>query len=166
MLKKKINYLIILFLFIFTLIIKISFLSDITPSQDQTSYIYWLQSIFNSQNFFPEVNSSSLIQSIQIENSFELIKNGIDVEIEQSNANYKKAYDKFITQKENMNLAKEVFDVTKIKYEEGVGSNSEVLDADTALKESQTNYYNALYDALVAKIDLQKAYGTLLKAEQ
>ena len=67
MLKKKINYLIILFLFIFTLIIKISFLSDITPNQDQTSYIYWLQSIFNSQNFFPEVNSSSLIQSIQID---------------------------------------------------------------------------------------------------
>ena len=68
MLKKKINYLIILFLFIFTLIIKISFLSDITPNQDQTSYIYWLQSIFNSQNFFPKIDDLGFIQSLQIDN--------------------------------------------------------------------------------------------------
>jgi len=68
MLKKKNYYLIISFLFIFTLIIKISFLSNVTPSQDQTSYIFWLQSIFTSENFFPDVDGKSLIQSLQVDN--------------------------------------------------------------------------------------------------
>ena len=68
MLKKKTNFLIILFLFISTLIIKISLLSDVIPNQDQTSYIFWLQSLFNSQNFFPKIDDLGFIQSLQIDN--------------------------------------------------------------------------------------------------
>ena len=66
-------------------------------------------------------------------------------------------------QKENMELAEEVYTTAKIKYEEGVGSNSEVINADTDFKEAQTNYYNALFNALIAKVELEKAYGTLYK---
>jgi outer membrane protein TolC len=58
-------------------------------------------------------------------------------------------------------LAEDVARVTKIKYEQGVGSNLEVVTAETALKEAQTNYYNALFDALVAKIDFDKANGSI-----
>jgi outer membrane protein len=36
-----------------------------------------------------------------------------------------------------------------------------MVTAETALKEAQTNYFNALFDALVAKIDFDKATGTL-----
>jgi hypothetical protein len=36
-----------------------------------------------------------------------------------------------------------------------------MITAETALKESQTNYFNALFDALVAKIDFDKANGNL-----
>ena len=68
MLKKNFFYLIILIFFITTLIFKISFLSDVTPTQDQTSYIYWLQSMFASENFFPDVPGKDLIQSLQIDN--------------------------------------------------------------------------------------------------
>ncbi|MDX5479008.1 MAG: TolC family protein, partial [Cyclobacteriaceae bacterium] len=55
----------------------------------------------------------------------------------------------------------EVFNMTKIKYSEGVGSNLEVVEADSALKEAETNYFSALYDALIAKVDLEKALGIL-----
>lgn len=103
------------------------------------------------------------IQVKQLEQSMTMAENSIDLEIRQSHINMNSAIENMNAQKENMALAQEVYDVTKIKYEEGIGSNSEVLDADTSLKESQTNYYSALFDALVAKIDLQKAYGTLLK---
>jgi len=105
------------------------------------------------------------IEATQIQHTFDQLKRSIDLEINQSVVTYNRSVDNMSAQKENMALAKEVFDVTKIKYEEGVGSNSEVLDADTALKQAQTNYYNALFDALVAKVDLQKAYGTLLKKD-
>jgi outer membrane protein TolC len=60
-----------------------------------------------------------------------------------------------------MVLAEKVAKVTKIKYEQGVGSNIEVIDAESSLREAQVNYYNALYDALIAKVDLDKAYARI-----
>jgi outer membrane protein len=41
-----------------------------------------------------------------------------------------------------MDLAKEVLRVTKIKYDQGVGSSLEVTTAETSLKEAQNNYIN------------------------
>ena len=58
-------------------------------------------------------------------------------------------------------LAREVYDISKIKYNEGVGSNLEVVEADAALIEAEINYLTALYDGLVAKVDLEKALGIL-----
>jgi outer membrane protein TolC len=42
-----------------------------------------------------------------------------------------------------------------------VGSNLEVVEADAALIEAEINYLTALYDGLVAKVDLEKALGIL-----
>jgi len=64
-------------------------------------------------------------------------------------------------QKENLNLANEISRVSRVKYQQGVGSNLEVLNAETSLKESQVNYFTALYNALIAKVELEKANGTL-----
>ena len=60
-----------------------------------------------------------------------------------------------------MELADKVARVTKIKYEQGVGSSIEVTDAESSLREAQVNYYNALYDAILAKIDLDKAFAKI-----
>ena len=62
-----------------------------------------------------------------------------------------------------MDLAQSVEHDTKLKYEAGTGSNLEVVDAETALTEAETNYYNALYNALSAKVDYEQAKGTLYK---
>ena len=64
-------------------------------------------------------------------------------------------------QKENIILAENVYNISKKKYDQGVGSNLEVVTAQTALKEAQDNYYGALYDALNAKVDLDKALGNI-----
>jgi outer membrane protein TolC len=42
-----------------------------------------------------------------------------------------------------------------------VGSNIEVINAETSLREAQTNYFKALYDLFIAQVDLQKAEGSL-----
>jgi len=98
---------------------------------------------------------------LKVENSFTSLKSAIDLEIKQSAINYLNAMKSLRSQEDNMKLAENVARVTKIKYEQGVGSNIEVINAESSLKEAQTNYYNALYDALVAKVDLDKAYGKL-----
>jgi outer membrane protein len=98
----------------------------------------------------------------KIENGFSSLRNGIDLEVRQATVNYQNGLKTLATQKANMELAANVARVTKLKYEQGVGSNFEVVDAEDALKQAQVNYYNALFDVMVAKVDLDKAYGKLL----
>lgn len=97
----------------------------------------------------------------KLELSTEQLKNGIDLELQQANTNLSNSFESLKIQKRNMELATEVVRVSKIKYQQGVGSNIEVTNAETSLKEAQTNYYGALYDAIIAKIDLDKATGKL-----
>lgn len=98
----------------------------------------------------------------KVENGFKILKNGIDLEITQASLIFENAITTLQTQRENMDLASNVARITKIKYEQGVGSNIEVIDAENSLRQAQTNFYGAMFDAMVAKVDLDKAYGKLL----
>jgi outer membrane protein TolC len=99
----------------------------------------------------------------KIDNSFKILKSSIDLQIKQSVTNYQNSLQALESQKRNMTLAEKVARVTKIKYTQGVGSNIEVVDAESSLKEAQVNYYSALYDVLVAKVDMDKAFGKLVQ---
>lgn len=111
------------------------------------------------QRKYKIVQSQNSLQ--QIKNSFELLGNSIDLQIKQGHISLKNAYETLQEQKANMELAKEVVRVSKIKYQQGVGSNLEVVNSEIAYKEAQVNYFTTFYDALVAKVDLDKALGRL-----
>ncbi|MFD0998424.1 TolC family protein [Ohtaekwangia kribbensis] len=98
---------------------------------------------------------------LKIENSFTSLRQSIDLSIQQNTVTYQNSIETLKSQRENMELAEKVARVTKIKYEQGVGSNIEVTDAESSLREAQVNYYNALYDAIIAKVDLDKAYAKI-----
>ncbi len=97
----------------------------------------------------------------KVKNSYELLENSIDLQVKQGQITLKNAYETLGEQKANMELAQEIVRVTKIKYKQGVGSNLEVVNAEISLKEAQTNYFTTLYNALIAKVDLDKALGKL-----
>ncbi|MBK7818792.1 MAG: TolC family protein [Sphingobacteriaceae bacterium] len=65
--------------------------------------------------------------------------------------------------KRNMALAKHIYEVAQKQYDQGVGNNLEILNAQTSVRESEVNYYNAVYEALISKIDYLKATGNLVK---
>jgi outer membrane protein len=101
------------------------------------------------------------IQQDQLENQRLFLDDNISLEIYQARTSLKNDLNILEVQRENMALAQEVYDISKIKYNEGVGSNLEVVEADAALIESEINYLSALYDGLIAKVDLEKALGIL-----
>lgn len=103
------------------------------------------------------------LQIQQLQNQEEYLRNNIDLEISEAQFVLRNNMEILEVQKENRQLAQDVFDVTKIKYQQGIGSNLEVVEAETALKEAETNYYSALYDAIIAKVELDKALGILVK---
>ena len=100
----------------------------------------------------------------QLENQRFYLNDSFTNEIFAAKASLKNDLNILDVQSENLNLAQEVFDIAKIKYQEGVGSNLEVVDADGALTEAEINYLAALYDGLISKVNLEKALG-LLKAD-
>jgi outer membrane protein TolC len=97
----------------------------------------------------------------KIENGERNLKSSFDLQIRQSILSYENSLKSLQAQKRNVQLAENVARVTKIKYEQGVGSNLEVVNAESDLRESQINYYNSLYDLLNSKVDLDKAFGKL-----
>ncbi len=96
-----------------------------------------------------------------LERGFETLRQSIDLQDAQSRTNLVNALDVLDNQKANLDLAADVARVTRIKFNAGVGSNLEVITAETSLREAQTNYYAAIYDVLVAKVDRDKATGEL-----
>jgi outer membrane protein TolC len=65
-------------------------------------------------------------------------------------------------QQTNMTLAQKVYEQTQMQFKEGIVGITDVLNAENALKEAQTNYLTALVKVRVAELDLKKANGTLI----
>ena len=101
------------------------------------------------------------IELQQIENQLGGLKNNIDNEITQAKLNYMSSVATMQFQKKNMQLAETVYQQTKKKFETGTGSNTEISASQADLVTAQNNYMNALYSALIAKVDLLKATGKL-----
>lgn len=93
--------------------------------------------------------------------SLENTKLAIDLEREQSSTSFRNNVLTLQAQEKNMQLAQNVYNTTQIKYREGVGSSLEVTTAENDLLTSQNNYFTALYNAVVAKIDYLRANGKL-----
>ncbi|TND09887.1 MAG: outer membrane efflux protein [Bacteroidetes bacterium] len=100
-----------------------------------------------------------LVQKAQ--NDLLMMQRVIDLDVSNARIQLQNASVSLDTQKKNIALAEEVYATSKKKLDAGVGSNMEVLNAQTALKEAQTNYFNALFEAVVAKVDYDKATGTI-----
>jgi outer membrane protein TolC len=98
---------------------------------------------------------------IKMNNSLDQLKSSIDNDVAQSRINMKSAILNLDVQKKNIGLAQDVYNSTKLKYEQGVGSNQEISTAQADLVTAQNNYYSSLYDAIIAKIDYLKAAGKL-----
>ena len=111
------------------------------------------QRIYKIKNARLEVQKSA--------NDLANLQNGINLEINQAKTNFLNGLQSLENQKRNMELSKEVLRISKVKYEQGVGSSLEVTAAETALKESQNNYINALYESLINKVNLDRALGRI-----
>lgn len=101
------------------------------------------------------------IQVYQMQNTINNLEYAIDVEVTQYHAQLLNSQDELDLQNQNYDLSKEIYRIANIKYQEGVGSNLELIDASTSLQVSESNYYNALYEAIAAKTNLLNAQGIL-----
>jgi len=89
------------------------------------------------------------------------LQKNISAEYAQALASYKASLENYTALKENVALAQEVYDVIQLQYKSGVKTYLEVITAETDLRSAEINYYNALYQVLASKTDVQKALGQI-----
>lgn len=85
----------------------------------------------------------------------------INTEYEQALSNYKSSYFDMQTLKQNVDLARDVYNVVFLQYREGIKNYLDVIVAQSDLRTAELNYNNSLFTVLSSKIDLQRALGNL-----
>lgn len=96
-----------------------------------------------------------------LDNQYSLLANSLKQQLLNAQEALDVNLQRLEVQEENMALAKEVGDITREKYTEGIGSNLELINSEKDYKEAEINYLNALYQAIIAKVDLDRALGQL-----
>lgn len=107
-----------------------------------------------------KINQAKL-NLLKTENDILSFKQGVDLESTNARIQLKNSLMSLGVQEKNIELSRSVYNIAQKKYREGLGSNIEILQAETAYKEAQVNYFNSLYTAAIAKIDYQKALGLI-----
>ena len=105
--------------------------------------------------------SKAKIEVQRLNNNLDQFRLSVENEVEQARLRMKNALATMASQKQNIQLAEQVYKTTKLKYEQGLGNNQEIYNAQAELKIAQDNYYGSLYDAINARIDYLKAVGKL-----
>lgn len=121
-----------------------------------------------NMNLFDGLQRYYKIQQAKItsQKSLNTIKNlemAFELEANSAAVRYNISLTSMKNQKKNMDLAQHILEVATKKFQVGVGNNLDVVFAEASLKDAQTNYYSALFDLMMAKVDYQKATGALGK---
>jgi outer membrane protein len=96
-----------------------------------------------------------------IENNQANIKEVIDLQVSNSQNNMANAISEYNNQVENLALADKILNKTIIMFNEGVGSSFELSQAQQEYTNTMINYTQSLYNLLIAKLDVNKALGSL-----
>jgi len=94
-------------------------------------------------------------------NTIANVQRAIDLQLKASSILFKNALSSLDMQDKNVVLAEKVYNTTKKKYEQGLGSSFELLQTASELENAQSNYFQSLYDAINARISYNRALGKL-----
>jgi outer membrane protein TolC len=86
-------------------------------------------------------------------------RDGVALEVRQAFLKMGEAEKNVAVSEKAVVSAQESYRTTKERYREGVGTNTDVLDAETALATAEANRYQALFDFNIAVARLEKAIG-------
>ncbi len=87
------------------------------------------------------------------------LENVINLQYTQALANYKSNMNYYLVLKENLELARDVYNTIQLQYKAGIKAYLEVITAEADLRAAQVNYTDALYQVLSSKLDVERALG-------
>jgi len=101
----------------------------------------------------------------QLRNNMDIFRESVMLETRSAITQVNNAYADVEIANQNLDLAQEVYRISTTKYQEGIGSNLEVINAESTLMESQINQLAALYAYNLARIELQRVKGGFVPSD-
>ena len=86
---------------------------------------------------------------------------GMQLQVQNAQLSMANAKRNLENRRSALEMTESIYNRTKIKFTEGVGSSVEVTQAENSLFNAQAEVISALYSVLEAKIDLDIALGNL-----
>ncbi|NOR14147.1 MAG: hypothetical protein GQ544_00425 [Candidatus Aminicenantes bacterium] len=111
--------------------------------------------LFKSGSQKAKVQQASLALN-QARNTTRQVAQGLLLQDTQAQNALNAAFENYLNVKDNMGLSQKVYDVTLIKYQEGLATSLELTQANDRYLLSQSNYIQALLQLLNAKNSLDR----------
>nr|WP_231037518.1 TolC family protein [Pectinatus frisingensis] len=139
--------------------------SSALPGSDNSNWSVGLTASFNL--FDSGVTKAKVDQAKYAigaaEEQYSKERDDVLLEVHQYYLNLREAETRIETSKVTVEQAEESLRVANTRYEAGVGTNLDVLDAVLAFTTAKTNYIQALYDYNINKSQLDRAIGMAVK---
>ncbi len=98
-------------------------------------------------------------QLILAETTHQIIKENIELEVYKNYLTALSEFEKVTVSKKSVEQAEENYRISKDKYNQQLATSTDLIDAEVALLNAQTNLTNALVDLKLAKTKLEKSVG-------
>lgn len=96
---------------------------------------------------------------VQAKESQRQIKDAVELEVRTDYLSMREAEKRITTAQVAVASAEEDYHIAVVRYQAGVGTNIDVMDAQEALTQAKTNYYQALYNYNTSKAALNTSMG-------
>jgi outer membrane protein TolC len=106
------------------------------------------------------------ISRLQTRTRLEDLKARVRADVEIRLSNLAEARKRIEVQSKTISVAERSYRITRLRLREGIGSLLELTDAELQLNTAKTNYLQAVYDYLVASVELEKSLGRIVPADR
>jgi outer membrane protein len=101
------------------------------------------------------------LQIERLDYDFSSLKDSIRTQYIQALSSYKADLNNYFEQKENLELARQVYNIIQLQYRSGIKTYLDVVVSNNDLFTAQVNFTNAIFQVLSDRIDVERALGTL-----
>ena len=124
----------------------------------------WTAAVGVSLNVFDSGVTAAKVNAAEAslykaEETYRQTKDSVQLDVRNNYLSLREAEKRIATSKVAVDSAEEDYRISQLRYQAGVGTNIDVMDAQVALTQAKNNYVQALYDYNTSSAALAKAMG-------
>lgn len=124
----------------------------------------WMASISLSYPIFNGFSTKASVRKAKVDKQqadlgYEKTREQVEFQVRDAFLRYSEANERLQSQRKTIEQAEEGLRIARIRYQNGVGTQLEILSSESALTMARTNYVQATHDVALAVYRLQRVTG-------